>query len=37
MKKPLIKIESENLYKIEEDPLTKFLDLMHKISFIATV
>ncbi|KRX04155.1 Protein kinase-like domain [Pseudocohnilembus persalinus] len=35
IKKPLIKIESENLNKIEEDPVTKFMQIIQKISFIA--
>lgn len=35
MKKPLIKIDFDNLNKIEEDPLSKFLDVMQKISFIS--
>lgn len=28
IKKPLIKIESENLNKIEEDPVTKFMQII---------
>ncbi len=31
----LVKIGSENLNKIGEDPLTRFLDVIKKISFIA--
>lgn len=27
-KTPLVEIESENLYKIEDDPITKFVDIM---------
>ncbi|KAL4469437.1 hypothetical protein ABPG74_004690 [Tetrahymena malaccensis] len=34
-KKPLIKIEPSNLHKIEDDPISKFLSIIQKISYIA--